>query len=54
MELSLILREKRNRRMYEIRRVRRIVIIEKVYREIGFCKKRKITILTGLKYRHTW
>ena len=34
MELSLTLREKRKRRIYEMRRVRRIEVIVGVYREI--------------------
>ena len=54
MELSLTLREKRKRRIYEMRRVRRIEVIVGVYREIWFCKKRKISILIGLKYIHPW
>ena len=49
IELSLILSEKRKRRIYEMRRVRRIVIMEKVYRKIGFCKNRKISILKAKK-----
>ncbi len=49
IELSLILSEKRKRSTYEMRRVRRMEVIGKVYREIGFCKKRKISILKAKK-----